>query len=410
MELIKQTADLLAAAAPAGNLSQTGKAGKAEPGREDKDFDAMLRQKSQETGRDQKAGTAQKDGEAAQKGEPKAEEKKLQQAEDAGEEQPAEAQQLLAAALLYQRPVEVVEQPVQTEEAAVQTAAEVLADAAPVQEVQAQLPGGAQPQGEAQKPVQPQGETQKPVQPQAAVPERETPQAAVPEQEAAPQTMEVKVVEASQTAAEAPAEEAAPQQAQPQDGLKQTAAPADRPVQEAEAEKAPEDAPETAAPEQAALVKETPVKAPEKAPEGTVELEAPEGPSTLANMLKGALDKGESLCVIQFKPENLGVVQVTFSRNKDGALQILMEAANPKTAALLQKNSADIQNILAETLQGETRLEVRQSNMLFPDQWDGHQQQQQQQNQEQRREREKKDLDDFMHRLRLGLTGLDGED
>ncbi len=404
MELIKQTADLLAAAAPAGNLPQAGKAGKAEPGREDKDFEAMLRQKSQETGRDQKAGTAQKDGEAVQKGEPKAEEKKLQQAEDAGKEQPAEAQQLLAAALLYQRPVEVAEQPVQTGEAAVQTAAEALTDAAPVQEVQAQLPGGARPQTQ-------EGETRKPVQPQAAVPEQEAPRAAAPEQEA-PRAMEVKVVEAPQTAEEAPAEEGALQQTQLQDGLRQAAAPADRPVQEAEAEKKPEDAPEAEAPEEAVLVRDAPaeVKAPEKAPEGAVELEAPEGPSTLADMLKGALDKGESLCVIQLEPENLGVVQVTFSRNKDGALQILMEAANPKTAALLQRNSADIQNILAETLQGETRLEVRQSNMLFPDQWDGHQQQQQQQNQEQRREREKKDLDDFMHRLRLGLTGLDGED
>ncbi len=401
--MIKQTADLLAAAAPAGNLSQTGKAGKAESGREDKDFDAMLRQKTQETGGDQKAGTAQKDGEAVRKGEPKAEEEKLQQAEDAGKEQPAEAQQLLAAALLYQRPVEVVEQPVQTEEAAVQTAAEVLADAAPVQEVQVRLPDGAQPQL--------QGETQKPVQSQAAVPEPEAPQAAVPEQKA-PQAMEAKVVESSRTAAEAPAEEAALQQEQPQDGLKRAAAPTDRPVQEAETEKTPEDAPETAAPEQAALVRETPVKAPETAPEATVELEAPEGPPALAKSLQNALDKGMSMCVIQFKPENLGVVQVTFSRNKDGALQILMEAANPKTASLLQKNSADIQNILAETLQGETRLEVRQSDMLFPDQWDGHnqQQQQQQQNQGQRRGREKEDLDDFMHRLRLGLTGLDGED
>lgn len=405
MELIKQTADLLAAAAPAGNPSQTGKAGKAEPGREDKDFDAMLRQKSQETGGDQKAGTAQKDGEAARKGEAKAEEKELRQTENAGEEQPAEAQQLLAAALLYQRPVEVVEQPVQTEEAAVQTAAEVLADAAPVQAVQVQLPDGAQ--------TQLQEETQQPVRTQAAVPEQEAPQAAVPAQEA-PQAMEAKVVEASQAAAEAPAEESALQQEQPQDGLKRAAASTDRPAQEAEAEKTPEDAPEAPVPEQAVLAKETPaeVKAPEKAPEGTVELEAPEGPPALANMLQGALDKGESMCIIQFKPENLGVVQVTFSRNKDGVLQILMEAANPKTAALLQKNSADIQNILAETLQGETRLEVRQTNMLFPDQWDGHnqQQQQQQQNQGQRRGREKEDLDDFMHRLRLGLTGLDGED
>jgi len=401
MEAIKQTADLLAAAAPAGNRPQTGKAGKAEPGREDKDFDAMLRQKSQETGRDQ--GTVQKDGEASQKGEPKAEEKELQQAEDAGKEQPAQAQQLLAAALLYQRPVEVVEQPVQTEEAAVQTAAEAPADAAPVQEVQVQLPGVAQPQT--------QGEARNPVRPQAAAPEQEAPQAAVPEQEA-PQAMEAKVVEASQAAAEVPAEEAAPQQEQPQDGLKQDTVPTDRPVQEAEAEKTPEDAPETAAPEQAALVKETPaeVKAPEKAPEGTVELEAPEGSSALANMLQSALDKGESLCVIQLEPKNLGVIQVTFSRDKDGALQVLMEAANPKTASLLQKNSADIQNILAQTQQGEVRVQVRESDSLFPDQWDGHQQQQQQQNQEQRREREKKDLDDFMHRLRLGLTGLDGED
>jgi len=101
------------------------------------------------------------------------------------------------------------------------------------------------------------------------------------------------------------------------------------------------------------------------------------------------------------------VVQVTFSRSRDGALQILMEAANPKTAALLQKNAGEIQNLLSEALHAEARVEVRQSDKLFPDQWDGHQQQQQRQNQGQRREQEKEDVDDFMHRLRLGLTGLE---
>ncbi len=394
MEVMNQTADLMAAAAKAVSLPQGAKPQKAEAGG-GKDFDSMVRQKYQQSGKSKDAGTAQtQEAEQPEETAPKAEQAET----ESGEDPTGEARQLLAA-MLYQQPVEAAEQPVQTEET-VQAVTAVAVEEVVTPETQPQaLPADVQPQ-EGTRQVQPEAAATAQVQPQETqtagpVQTRETAQAPV----------EAQAQQTAQTPREEkPQQEVQPQQAPQTEGkaVRQDAQPRQSGEKDAQSEEAPMEAPLFR------NVEAAPVKVAETRSE-PVELEAPEGPRDLAKVLQSAVDKGMSLCVIQFKPDSLGVVQVTFSRSKDGALQILMEAANPKTAALLQKNAGEIQNILAEALHAETHMEVRQSDKLFPDQWDGHQQQQQQQQQGQRRGQEKEDLDDFMHRLRLGLTGLDEE-
>ncbi len=395
MEITNQTADLMAAAAKAVSLPQGAKAQKAEAG--GKDFDSMIRQKYQESGKSQDAGTAQKQEtgkteDAAPKGE--------EPAVESGEDQTNEARQLLAA-MLYQNPAAaaVEDTPVQTEETAQAVTGAVVVEAAVTPETQPQaLPADAQPQEGTQQ-LQPETAAVQ-IQPQ----EQQTAEP-VRTQEAAQAPEELQTRQEVQTPQETgPRQDAQLQEAPETEvrAVRQDAQPQESGEKDAQNGETPMEAPLFQ------NVEAAPVKVADAQPE-QVELEAPEGPENLANTLKNALDKGLSVCVIQLKPDNLGVVQVTFSRSRDGALQVLMEAASPKTAALLQKNAGEIQNILSEAMHAEARVEVRQSDKLFPDQWDGHQQQQQQQNRGQRRGQEKEDLDDFMHRLRLGLTGLDEE-
>ncbi len=343
-------------------------------------FDSMIRQKYQEK-EPQKAA----DGKTAERQEP------AETKEQPASEEQSQDLQAMAAAMLLQRPAVVEpDTAVQPQEAAPAVIQEA---AVPVMEVQT---------------AEAAAET---------APQQVQPQQTQTQTEQLPQ-MEFRVEAPSEAPEAAPVEQVLPEEeAQLREGATDTEAKPETKLQ----------APQTA--ERKERTEETPEELPvmdsaETAPAGDVEkpeavqkpkqdspveLEAPEGPEDLAaKVLEHLSEKDGSLCVIQLKPENLGTVRVEFSRGKDGALEILMEAANPRTTQLLEKNMDAIVRSLSESQRGEVRMEVRQSEKLFPDQWDGHQgRQQQQQTQQQRQEQEKRDLEDFIHRLRLGLISLE---
>ncbi len=342
-------------------------------------FDTMIRQKYQEK-EPQKAA----DGKTAERQEP-AETKE----QPVSEEQSRDLQ-AMAAAMLLQRPAVVEpDTAVQTQEA---VPAMVQEAAVPVMEA---------------KPAEVMAET---------VPQQVQPQQTQTQTEQLPQ-MEFQVENPSETPEAAPVEQVLPEEeAQPREAAADTEAKPEvklQPPETAERKERTEETPEELPVEDSAETApagdvEEPEAVQKPKQDSPVELEAPEGPKDLAaKVLEHLSEKDGTLCVIQLKPENLGTVRVEFSRGKDGALEILMEAANPRTTQLLEKNMDAIVRSLTESQRGEVRMEVRQSEKLFPDQWDGHQGRQQQQTQQQRQEQEKRDLEDFIHRLRLGLTSLE---
>lgn len=364
--------------ATAAQLPQLSQNESVQPGQDQTGFDTMLRQKYQE-----KEPRKAADGKTAERQEPTETKEQPESKEQSGD------LQAMAAAMLLQRPaVAEPEAAVQTQEAAPAMVQEV---AIPVMEVQtAEAAAEAVPQQ-----AQPQQTRTEPL----------------PE-------MEFQVEDPSGTPEEAPVEQVLPEEeTQLQEGLTDAEAKPETKLQAPEAaerkertEETPEELPVEDSAETAPagdVEKPEAVQKPEQ--DSPVELEAPEGPEDLAaKVLEHLSEKDGSLCVIQLKPENLGTVRVEFSRGKDGALEILMEAANPKTTQLLEKNMDAIVRSLSESQRGEVRMEVRQSEKLFQDQWDGHQgRQQQQQTQQQRQEQEKRDLEDFIHRLRLGLISLE---
>lgn len=385
MEMAKQVVDQLIASAisQAGSLPQAAKSQKAESGREGKDFDSMVREKYQGSDRSKETGET---GKKAQEAAPKAEEDK-----PAVEEQTSEVQQLLAAAMLVQ-PVAAAEEPVQIQEAAaVQAGPELQADAVQdqVQTPAQQLPGQA---GDLSQPQQEQ--------PQTAVPQMGSQAAEQPRQEAV----------------QAPEQQAAPTGTVQ---IRDVQTQQDRPVHRAEGEAVRQDGADEAgqtedAPAQVPLfgrVDATPVKVAEPQAE-PVEVYAPEAPEQLSQQILAASQAGLDRVEITLTPENLGKVTVEIARSDSGALSVVLTAADPKAVQALEKHTADLQQLLASNSQNsDVRVEVRgneeaQQQFLSPD--DGRRQDQREP-QRQREQRKQTGAQDFVHRLRLGLTGLDGE-
>lgn len=156
----------------------------------------------------------------------------------------------------------------------------------------------------------------------------------------------------------------------------------------------------------------TPIKVADPAPvvnqDSPVSIESEEAPGQIAEVMITAAEDGSEVSLIRISPENLGPVQMTLTRDTEGVLHMSLEALNPKTQTLLQKHAGEIQNILANSYHEEARVEVKESEQPFPQQWQNNQEQQQQQQQQQRQNREQPQENaphDFLQRLRLGLVG-----
>lgn len=145
------------------------------------------------------------------------------------------------------------------------------------------------------------------------------------------------------------------------------------------------------------------------APEKPVNMQAPDAADQLAERLTDAAEKGLEQIQIRLAPEGLGEVNVTISRTENGALSIVLRAVDPKAVNLLMQHTNDLQNNMANAVRGEVQIEVRepessqQQQLLNPD---GQQNREQREQQGQRQERQKNESDEFIQKLRLGLTDL----
>lgn len=144
------------------------------------------------------------------------------------------------------------------------------------------------------------------------------------------------------------------------------------------------------------------------APEKPVDLEAPDAAEQLSKSLMDAAKNGLEQLQIHLAPEGLGELSVTITRLEGGALSVVLRAADPRAASLLQQHAPELQGAMANAVRGEVEIEVQQpqnaqqQQLLNPDAEQGREQQQQRQ----RRDNQKQENDDFMQKLRLGLTDL----
>lgn len=149
------------------------------------------------------------------------------------------------------------------------------------------------------------------------------------------------------------------------------------------------------------------VAAPEK-PEPQLDLDAPDAADRLAKKVVEAFVRGEQEIELQLSPEGLGRLSVVISKDEVGALSVVLHAANPKAAVLLQQHGEGLANTLAGAAKTEVHVEVRepqaqqQPQFMDPNGQNGRQQRQPQQEQRQRHN----SSEDFMQKLRLGLVDL----
>lgn len=371
MEMANKMVDqmLASAAAQAIKLPQAAKGQKAEAGQEGKDFDSMMQRKYQEAG---ESGETEK---VPQEEAPQA------QAGEAAEEDPkaVEVRQALAAAMLLQRPAAAVEEPVavQTQEAETVQAVPQAAEAVQLPEAQVQQTGGAElPQAQPQTEIPAVQERQETVQ----LPDQAAPQAETAQSEPVPQDSPI------------------PQKAEPE--TVHTAVRQDGPAETEKTEETPKEAPLFD------RVDGTPFKV-SAAHATPVELNAPDAPEQLSEHIRVAVEAGLERVEVVLNPANLGKLTVEIARSEDGVLSVVLSAAEPRTAAMLERHTGSLQQLLAANTQSEVRLEVRsgeesQRQFLDPDDAQDRQNQQQQGQHRQERRREA-DGRDFIHQLRLGL-------
>lgn len=224
-------------------------------------------------------------------------------------------------------------------------------------------------------------------------------------QTAAPQTELPVQVEEQPVMQQPVTETAAPEQQQPQQEFSADTGDAPRAM---ESEETVTDA--------SAGVQETPVfednfAVPVKVaqPEQPVAPEADDAAGKIADQVEQAIANGDSKVEIRLTPENLGQLTVQITRSGDGSLSIVLNATTDKAAALLERHSTGLQNLLAGQNQVQVKVEIQanaeqQSRFLNPDSDGNHQQQGQQQHHQQQ---EPQQADDFIQQLRLGLLGLD---
>ncbi len=370
MEMTNKMVDqmLASAAAQMIKLPQAAKGQKAEAGQEGKDFESMMQRKYQEAG---KSGETE---EVPQEAEPKA-----QTGEPAGEDPKAvEARQALAAAMLLQRPAEAAEEAVvQTQEEAVQAVPQA-AEAVQVPETQVPQTDVELPQAQPQTEIPAAREGRETVQlPEQTLPQAETAQSKpVLQDSPAPQKAELETARAV---------------------VRQTGA-----EETGKTEEAPKEAPLFD------QVDGTPFKV-AAAHAKPLELNAPDAPEQLAEHIRVAVKAGIERVEMVLSPANLGKLTVEITRSENGVISVVLSAAEPKTAAMLERHAGNLQQLLEANTQSEVRLEVRsgeesQRQFLDPDDAQGRQNQQQQGQHRQERRREADDRD-FIHQLRLGLIG-----
>jgi len=182
-----------------------------------------------------------------------------------------------------------------------------------------------------------------------------------------------------------------------------------RPAEETEKEQPQGEGAELTDPQVFQDVKAPPVKVAENY--RAVDTQEPEMDSKLANLIQDAAQNGVEKMQIQLSPENLGQITIDLARDAEGALEVVIRASNSKAAGLLSQHLDGLHTALQSYGSNQSvHVEVQRSqespeqHMFQQADPDGRGQQQRQQ-QEKRQETEDSS-EDFMQKLRLGLTSL----
>lgn len=130
----------------------------------------------------------------------------------------------------------------------------------------------------------------------------------------------------------------------------------------------------------------------------------------IAGPLNQALAQGQSKVEIHLNPEYLGSVKVEITQSAEGILRVALTAESSETRGLLEKHAANLQSLLGREQQ-TVEVEVqRQENGQQPQDnpyEEGHNGQNRQQPRQ--RQQQKGDSQDFLQKLRLGLTPVEAD-
>lgn len=132
------------------------------------------------------------------------------------------------------------------------------------------------------------------------------------------------------------------------------------------------------------------------------------------NQIAQAIERGDSTVTVKLNPENLGEVTVQVSMKAGGELLVAISARSDDTRALLERHSANLQELLSNRVRESVEVNVQrqqesQQNQNQQHSYDGHNGHPQDEQRERRRQREHTSSQDFMQQLRLGLIPADGE-
>lgn len=151
---------------------------------------------------------------------------------------------------------------------------------------------------------------------------------------------------------------------------------------------------------------------PIKVGEATAVPKAPEAQSVqnqVAESLSKAVESGEQKVQVQLNPEHLGKITIEVTQQQDGSLRVVLQAENPHTRMLLEKDMSGLQQLLGRTTQQEVQVEVPR-NQEGQQHQDLTEQEQQDQRRQQEQREEKQATEDFLNQLRLGLVSEELED
>lgn len=131
----------------------------------------------------------------------------------------------------------------------------------------------------------------------------------------------------------------------------------------------------------------------------------------IAGPLNQALAQGQTKVEIHLNPEYLGSVKVEIFQSAEGILRVALTAESSETQGLLEKHAANLQSLLSGREQQGVEVEIQRQqpqegqnqNHLNEDGRNGQNQQQRQQ-----RRQQNDDGQDFLQKLRLGLTPVEG--
>lgn len=124
--------------------------------------------------------------------------------------------------------------------------------------------------------------------------------------------------------------------------------------------------------------------------------------------LTDALRQGETKVEIRLDPAQLGTIKVELTRSADGTLHVVLSTENGQTGSLLEKHSANLQNLLLAAGQERVQIEVHtaQESQQDPQQdlADGRGGNPRR---EQPQHRDEQNTQDFLQQLRLGLIPVE---